>query len=48
MTPVIVGRTLWSARVPLDPFFAARLTASAGNPAKGPAADQGVRPTSRR
>jgi hypothetical protein len=41
------GRTPWSARVPLDPFFASAssLMHHTGEPARGPAADQGVRPT---
>jgi peptidoglycan/xylan/chitin deacetylase (PgdA/CDA1 family) len=37
---MIVGRTPWSARVPLDPLFGVQ-----HRPAGGPAADQGVRPT---
>src|SRR5580692_7140996 len=42
-----VGRTPWSARVPLDPFFGngSSLMRHTGKPARGPAADQGVRPT---
>jgi hypothetical protein len=42
-----VGRTPWSARVPLDPLYAGtvrRLRHREG-PARGPAADEGVRPT---
>jgi len=46
----MVGRTpwsaTWSARVPLDPLFSGRIEAHASDePARGPAADQGVRPT---
>jgi len=43
----LIGRTPWSARVPLDPFFAngSSFMRRAGKPAKGRAADQGVRPT---
>jgi hypothetical protein len=43
----LVGRTPWSARVPLDPPFArpSRSHALAG-PTRASAADQGVRPTS--
>jgi len=41
-----VGQTPWSARVPLDPLFAPReVLAARDKPARGPAADQGVRPT---
>ena len=36
-----MGRTPWSARVPPDPFFGDKVC----KPARGPAADQGVRPT---
>jgi outer membrane protein, heavy metal efflux system len=39
--PGILTPMPWSARVPLDPFFAHHT----GKPARGPAADQGVRPT---
>ena len=44
-----VGRTPWSARVPLDPHLAMEIQPLAipGRPAGGPAADQGVRPTFR-
>jgi hypothetical protein len=43
-----VGRTLWSARVPLDPLFAEpnRPHAIPEWPTRGSAADQGGRPTS--
>ena len=43
----MVGRTPWSARVPLDPLFPneINLDLAAGKLARGPAADQGVRPT---
>jgi hypothetical protein len=43
----IVGRTPWSARVPLDPLFAlhGQELPFPKKPARGPAADQGVRPT---
>src|SRR5437879_2074311 len=42
----IVGRTPWSARVPLDPLFVSKqFPAERERPARGPAADQGVRPT---
>jgi hypothetical protein len=53
---ILVGRTPWSARVPLDPLFAApdqpqvvseRPTGPTG-PTGASAADQGVRPTNRR
>ncbi len=37
----MVGRTPWSARVPPDPL----LLSAADWPARGPAADGGVRPT---
>ena len=37
----VVGRTPWSARVPLDPLFANSIS----EPASAPAADPGVRPT---
>ena len=42
-----MGRTPWSARVPLDPLFANEINfdLAACKPARGPAADQGVRPT---
>src|SRR5438876_8459628 len=41
-----VGRTPWSARVPPDPLFVwNQLPAERERPARGPAADQGVRPT---
>jgi hypothetical protein len=42
-----VGRTPWSARVPLDPLFDQRkqCDAIAERPTGGSAADQGVRPT---
>src|SRR6266581_9029750 len=40
------GRTPWSARVPPDPLFVwNQLPAERERPARGPAADQGVRPT---
>src|SRR5580658_2725463 len=38
----LVGRTPWSARVPLDPLFH-----SQNRPTRASAADQGVRPTAR-
>ena len=43
----IVGRTPWSARVPLDPLFAPQNQPHVipERRARGPAADQGVRPT---
>ena len=37
----LVGRTPWSARVPVDPH----VPAASAQPAGGPAADRGVRPT---
>ena len=42
-----VGRSPWSARVPLDPLFAQLYQAHAipERPTVGSAADQGVRPT---
>src|SRR6266568_4872093 len=41
-----VGRTPWSARVPLDPLFVwNQFPAECEWPARGPAADQGARPT---
>src|SRR6266702_503439 len=41
-----VGRTPWSARVPPDPLFVwNQFPAERERPARGPAADQGVRPT---
>ena len=42
-----VGRTPWSARVPLDPLFARQnqLHASPEKPTRGSAADQGARTT---
>jgi hypothetical protein len=45
--PGKIGRTPWSARVPLDPSFAngSSLMEHTGKPARSPAADQGVRPT---
>ena len=44
---LIVGRTPWSARVPLDPLFASeiRLSPRVNRPTRASAADQGVRPT---
>src|SRR5271156_5742480 len=44
-----MGRTPWSARVPLDPFFTNgnSLMYLTGKPAKGPDADPGVRPHKR-
>jgi hypothetical protein len=41
------GRTLWSARVPLDPLLVQPHQPHAihKRPTGGPAADQGVRPT---
>src|SRR5207302_279269 len=40
-----VGRTPWSARVPLDPLLVRnQFPAEREWPARGPAADQGVRP----
>ena len=43
---ISVGRTPWSARVPLDPLFVwNQFPAEREWPARGPAADQGVRPT---
>jgi hypothetical protein len=42
----IVGRTPGSARVPLDPLLASRINLiQTCRPARGPAADRGVRPT---
>jgi hypothetical protein len=45
-----VGRTPWSARVPLDPLFAQlnQPHAIPERPTGGSAADQGVRPTIKR
>jgi hypothetical protein len=42
-----VGRTPWSARDALVPLFAPRnqVLADIDGPARGPAADEGVRPT---
>ena len=42
-----VGRTPWSARVPLDPLFTLpnQPHTIAGRPTGGRRADQGVRPT---
>ena len=40
----LVGRTPWSARVPLDPLSVAA-EIRAHEPTRGSAADQGVRPT---
>jgi len=40
----MVGRTPWSARVPPDPLFPNEIN-WIWPPARGPAADQGVRPT---
>jgi hypothetical protein len=47
MAQRIVGRTPWSARVPLDPLFAEpnRPHAIPERPTRGSSADQGVRPT---
>ena len=44
-----VGRTPWSARVPLDPLFVQPHQPHAihKRPTGGSAADQGVRPTNR-
>src|SRR5216683_1180243 len=42
----VVGRTPWSARVPLDPLLANRIrVARRARPTRASAADQGVRPT---
>ncbi len=47
MTTFPVGRTPWSARGPLAPLFAPPRPhpVTPKRPARGPAADQGVRPT---
>ena len=42
--PRMLGRTPWSARVPLDPLPQA-LTNTSSRPTWASAADQGVRPT---
>jgi hypothetical protein len=46
----IVGRTPWSARVPLDPLFAWRIKPLQTRPGRtwGSGADEGVRPTNPR
>jgi hypothetical protein len=42
--PCVVGRTPWSARVPLDPLSAG-IAGCPKRPTRASAADQGVRPT---
>ena len=47
MLPKLVGRTPWSARVPLDPLLARRIKGlyHRGRPTRASAAVQGDRPT---
>ena len=47
-TASLVGRTPWSARDAFVPLFSPKhqVSATGEEPAGGPAADQGVRPTS--